>query len=74
MITVTLSNEILKYISESEIWIKYFLRMVKLYSAKVYEISVDSNNDGIEESLSFLKRKEKDQIIQIKRLFQRQCR
>jgi len=44
----------------SEIWIKYFLRMVKLYSAKVCEISTDSNNDGIEESLSYLKRREKE--------------
>ena len=46
-----------------EIWIKYFLRMVKLYSAKVYEISTDSNSNGIEESLSFLKNKEKELLV-----------
>ena len=46
-----------------EIWIKYFLRMVRLYSAKVCEISTDSNSNGIEESLSFLKRKEKELLM-----------
>ena len=43
-----------------EIWIKYFLRMVRLYSAKVCEISSDSNNREIEGSISFLKQKEKE--------------
>ena len=46
-----------------EIWIKYFLRMVRLYSNKVYEISTDSNNNGIEESLSYLKWKEKELLL-----------
>ena len=46
-----------------EIWIKYFLRMVRLYSSKVYEISKDSNDNKIEGSISFLKRKERELLI-----------
>jgi len=46
-----------------EIWIKYFLRMVKLYSAKVCEISKDSKNNEIENSLSFLRKREKELLV-----------
>lgn len=43
-----------------EIWINYFLRMVELYSAKVYELSKNSTDDEIKASLSYLKAKEKE--------------
>lgn len=43
-----------------EIWIHYFLRMVELYSKKVYELSVDAQEVEIEGSLSYLSTKEKD--------------
>lgn len=46
-----------------EIWVKYFLRMVKLYSAKVCEISRDSKDSEVEGSLSFLKVKEKELLV-----------
>lgn len=43
-----------------EIWIGYFLRMMELYSKKVYEISNTTKENNIQVSLSFLNRKEKD--------------
>ena len=43
-----------------EIWINYFLRMVQLYSGKVYELSKGSSEYAIEGSLSYLKQKEVD--------------
>ena len=43
-----------------EIWINYFLRMLVLYSNKVYEISKLSNNDDVFYSLSYLKTREKE--------------
>lgn len=43
-----------------EIWINYFLRMVQLYSSKVVEISNDNSLEGVQNSLSHLKDKEKD--------------
>lgn len=43
-----------------EIWINYFLRMVELYSKKVYELSTSSEEDNIAGSLFFLKAKEKE--------------
>jgi len=49
----------------SEIWVKYFLRMVRLYSAKVCEISTNSKNAEIESSISFLKRKERELLIHL---------
>jgi len=48
-----------------EIWVKYFLRMVRLYSAKVCEISTNANNTEIESSISFLKRKERELLIHL---------
>ena len=41
-----------------EIWIHYFLRMVELYSSKVCELSQNSQEEGLYESLSHLKPKE----------------
>lgn len=42
-----------------EIWINYFLRMVQLYSNKVYELSESSSCQEVEGSVSYLKEKEK---------------
>lgn len=46
-----------------EIWIKYFLRMMQLYSNKVCELSEESQGDDIEGSLSYLKAKECDLLL-----------
>ena len=43
-----------------EIWINYFLRMMELYSKKVYELSKTSENDELDGSLSSLNAKEKE--------------
>ena len=43
-----------------EIWINYFLRMMELYSKKVYELSKASENDELDGSLSYLNAKEKE--------------
>ena len=40
-----------------EIWINYFLRMVKLYSDKVCDLQVSSTEDNISGSISYLKSK-----------------
>ena len=37
-----------------EIWINYFLRMVKLYSRKVCDLQLSSEEEDIAGSLSFL--------------------
>ena len=42
-----------------EIWIEYFLKMMELYSRKVYELSKDTENDDVSQGLSFLNSKEK---------------
>lgn len=41
-----------------EIWINYFLKMMGLYSKKVYELSKASEKDELEGSLSYLNTKE----------------
>ncbi len=46
-----------------EIWINYFLRMVLLYSNKARELSVASDGEGLEGSLSYLKGREKDLLL-----------
>ncbi len=43
-----------------EIWVHYFLRMVELYSKKVYELSKAAWADDLDGSLSYLNTKEKD--------------
>ena len=55
-----------------EIWINYFLRMVELYSKKVYELSFNAQKDEIEGSLSYLSIKEKDllKFLLKKRMFE----
>ncbi len=42
-----------------EIWIDYFLRMVELYSKRVYELSKESSMENISGSLSYLSLKER---------------
>jgi Fic family protein len=46
-----------------EIWINYFLRMVLLYSNKVCDLQLSSNEDDVVGSLSFLKEKEKELLV-----------
>ena len=46
-----------------EIWINYFLRMVELYSKKVYELTKDSQADDLDGSLSYLNAKEKGLLV-----------
>ncbi|MBP5184351.1 MAG: Fic family protein [Lachnospiraceae bacterium] len=47
----------------SEIWINYFLRMVRLYSDKVCELSEGSSKEEVTGSLSYLKVKEKELLL-----------
>lgn len=47
----------------SEIWFDYFLRMVLLYSKKVCELSNSSDDVELENSLSYLKDKEKELLL-----------
>lgn len=55
-----------------EIWVNYFLRMMELYSKKVYELSQISETDSLADSLSHLNRKEKEflHFILEKRLYE----
>ena len=46
-----------------EIWINYFLRMVLLYSNKVRELSKASDGEELENSLSYLKSREKELLL-----------
>ncbi len=46
-----------------EIWINYFLRMVKLYSRKVCDLQLSSEEEDIVGSLSFLKKREKELLV-----------
>ena len=46
-----------------EIWINYFLRMVKLYSRKVCDLQLSSEEEDIAESLSFLKERKKELLV-----------
>ena len=46
-----------------EIWINYFLRMVILYSNRVYELSEQSGGEEVVNSLYHLKSKEKELLL-----------
>ena len=48
-----------------EIWINYFLRMMELYSSKVYELSKASTDDELMGSLSYLNAKEKELLLHL---------
>lgn len=50
---------------DSGIWINYFLRMVFLYSNKVRDLQLQSKQENIEGSISYLKRKEKELLLVI---------
>ncbi len=54
-----------------EIWINYFLRMVLLYSNRVCELSEATNENSIKGSLSYLKGKEKELLIYLLDLTQK---
>ena len=55
-----------------EIWINYFLKMMELYSKKVYELSKEAEKDELEGSLSYLNAKEKEFLVLLlkKRLYE----
>ena len=55
-----------------EIWINYFLKMMGLYSQKVYELLKVSEKDELEGSLSYLNIKEKEFLVFLikKRLYE----
>lgn len=46
-----------------EIWLTYFLRMMELYSKKVFELSSETKEKNIEVSLTFLNKKEKELLL-----------
>ena len=46
-----------------EIWINYFLRMVLLYSNKICDIQINSNEANVEGSLSYLKQRERELLL-----------
>lgn len=46
-----------------EIWVNYFLKMVQLYSSKVCDLQISSNDEDIAGSISFLKGKEKELLL-----------
>lgn len=46
-----------------EIWINYFLRMVRLYSEKVSELSSATSEEEVSGSLSYLKPREKELLL-----------
>ena len=46
-----------------DIWVNYFLRMVELYSIKVYELSKGIHENDLDGSLSYLNAKEKELLV-----------
>lgn len=55
-----------------EIWINYFLRMVKLYSSKVRKLQLSSNKDNLSGSISYLKQKEKELLLLLIKKYKRE--
>ena len=55
-----------------EIWINYFLRMVKLYSSKVCDLQLNSNKEDIVGSISYLKGKEKELLLLLIKKYKRE--
>ncbi len=55
-----------------EIWVNYFLRMVLLYSGKVYEIQSESKEEDVAASLSFLKKREKELLLLLLQKYKRE--
>ena len=56
----------------SEIWINYFLRMVLLYSRKVCDLQMASNEEDVAGSLSFLKGREKELLLLLIKKYRRE--
>ena len=54
-----------------EIWINYFLRMVLLYSNKARELSKSSTGEELENSLSYLKAREKELLLLLIKKYKR---
>ena len=50
-----------------EIWIHYFLRMVELYSKRVFELSRETSEQGVQASVSYLKKGEKELLQELLR-------
>lgn len=46
-----------------EIWVDYFLRMVELYSTRVYELTKESGDENLFAGLSYLNAKEKELLV-----------
>lgn len=46
--------------SHPEIWLTYFLRMMELYSKKVYDLSYKTKESNVVSSLTYLKKREKE--------------
>lgn len=55
-----------------EIWINYFLRMVKLYSSKVCDLQLNSNKEDIVGSIAYLKGKEKELLLLLIKKYKRE--
>lgn len=55
-----------------EIWINYFLRMVQLYSKKVCDLQLSSNEADVEGSISYLKEKEKELLLVLIKKYKRE--
>jgi Fic family protein len=55
-----------------EIWINYFLRMVLLYSNKVCDLQLSSNEEDVAGSISFLKGKEKELLLLLIKNYKRE--
>ena len=54
-----------------EIWINYFLKMVLLYSGRVCEFSKSSDSEELENSLSYLKVREKELLLVLIKKYKR---
>ncbi len=55
-----------------EIWVNYFLRMVQLYSNKVCDIQLLSNQSSVATSLSYLRAREKELLLLLIKKYKRE--
>ena len=55
-----------------EVWINYFLRMVQLYSNKVCDLQISSNETDVEGSISYLRGKEKGLLLLLIKKYKRE--
>lgn len=54
------------------VWINYFLRMVQLYSNKVCDLQISSNETDVEGSISYLRGKEKELLLLLIKKYKRE--